>query len=144
MRHWILSRMIHCPWEKKLVYWLDKKKKKRKQRSSAWRKMSAGYIHVETCGDEWGWDHEAHWIFALCSGHSFSKLPGVLCPAPSPGLHKTPAHTHANHANSRHLLAHIKAGSVTLECTWSPVVQVYDMDVRPCKFVLRALESSPL
>lgn len=95
MRHWILSRMIHCPCENELVY-LPEKTVMFKEK---W--LLGKYKHNSTVmnGAE-AMKHTGPLVLApaIFAHRNYSKLPGYVCSVPSSHFDKTPAHTCANHS----------------------------------------------
>lgn len=103
MRHWILSRMIHCLCENDLVYLLEKTVMlKEKCLLGKYEHKSTVMNEAETV------KHTGPLVLApaVFAHRNYSKLPGYVCPVPSSHLDKTPAHTCANHSSTVGVCSH--------------------------------------
>lgn len=110
-----------------------------RENSNAGRKMSPGQVQVQIHSDEWGWNHEEH---GVCGPRTGSLCPQELLKAawlclPSAQLR----HICKSWFGHGQLLADTKAGSAPLN-PQSCVMQVHDMSMARCTFVLRAQQSS--
>lgn len=133
MRHWILSKMIHCPCENELVYLLEKTVMLEE------KCLLGKHNYKSTVMDEAGtMKGTGSWIPepAVFAHKNYLKLPGYACPVPRP-WQNTSSPICKSWFNHEHLLTHTKA-----ESSQSCVVQIYDMDVALCTFVLRAQQKN--
>lgn len=133
--------MIHCPCENELVYLLEKTVMLEE------KYLPGKYKYKFTVMNEAETMKHAGFLVlapAVFAHRNYLKPQDYVCSVPSSDLDKTPAHTCAYQFNSGHPLAHIKAGSATLKFMRSRVMQVYDMDMHSCIFILRAFQSNEL
>lgn len=116
MRHWILSRMIHCPCENELVYLLEKT-------VMLEEKCLLGKYKSTVMNEAETMKHIGSLVLArtVFAHRNYSKLPGYVCSVPGSHLDKTPAHTHANHSLTVGICLHTSQLAEPLSTSRGPV-----------------------